>query len=65
MSKKKKCKPKNTDACDSRSEMFKWIQEEGSWEKLKPEVQAVTELAQKGGAQKVFLFGFCWGGTPS
>jgi len=44
-----------------RSELFKWIQQEGSWEKLQPDLNAVTEVAKKDGAHKVFLFGFCWG----
>jgi len=47
----------------SRSELLKWIGTEGSWEKIQPSLAAATALAQKEGAQKIALFGFCWGGT--
>ncbi len=47
----------------SRSELLKWIGTEASWEKIQPSLAATTALAQKEGAQKIALFGFCWGGT--
>ncbi len=42
---------------------MKWIGTEGSWEMIQPSLAATTALAQKEGAQKIALFGFCWGGT--
>lgn len=44
-----------------RSELLKWIGTEGSWEKIQPSLAATTAFAQKEGAQKIALFGFCWG----
>ena len=40
-----------------------WIQQVGSWDKVKRDLDVTLEFLTRDGASKFGILGFCWGGN--